>query len=50
MTPESRDSPLLDNELANTRSMEMRIRGGRLGTERVSVSTESTIATDTRKK
>jgi hypothetical protein len=35
MTPESRDNPLLDNGSLTQISMEMRIRGERLCTERV---------------
>jgi hypothetical protein len=33
MTPESRNSPLLDNDSLTYVSMEMRIRGDRFGTE-----------------
>jgi hypothetical protein len=51
MTPESRNSPLLDNGSLTHVYMEMRIRGDRLGTERVSMSTESTkVYTDTNKQ
>jgi hypothetical protein len=54
MTPERRNSPLLDNgslKKIHDVSMEMRIRGDRLGTERVSMSTELTnVSRDTNKQ
>jgi hypothetical protein len=50
MTSESRNSPLLNND-SLTRSMEMRIHGDRLGTERVfHVNGFNKSSTDMRKQ
>jgi hypothetical protein len=50
MTPESRNSPLLDNGSLTHVSMEMWIRGDRLGTERTfHVNVINKSSTDTRK-